>query len=157
MLQWGLFAQVIKHKAPKVLTNNVGIYITCKVLPDCGDDQQNVNRRLATFRTTSLALKHLEAPQWMEDHATEWVVEDHATECVVWMANQINCNVNKLPKKERFYKMEWDKRVISFRTSEIPEQELDKMKAVTPSCLNQVQLRDLMELDDSISSDEFSK
>ena len=84
-------------------------------------------------------------------------MEDHATECVMWMANQINCNVNELPKEERFYKMECDKRVISFRTSKIPEQELDKMKAVTRSCLNQVELRDVMELDDSILSDEFFK
>ena len=31
------------------------------------------------------------------------------------------------------------------------------MKAVTPRCLNQSQLRDVMELDDSIISNEFLK
>ena len=148
LLQGGLFAQAIKHKAPKVLTNNAGIYITYNVLPDFGDDQQNVNCRLATFRTTSLAQKHLEAPQWMQDHAME---------CVVWMANHINSNVNELPKEERFYEMEWDKTVICSRRIEVPEQELEKMKAVTPSCLNKIQLRDVMELDDSILSNEFLK
>ena len=148
LLQGGLFAQAINHKAPKVLTNNAGIYITCNVLADFGDDKQNVNCRLATFRTKSLAQKHLEAPQWMKDHAME---------CVVWMANHMNCNAKELPKDERFYEMEWDKRVICFRGSEVSEQELEKIKAVTTSCLNQIQLRDVMELDDSIISNEFLK
>jgi len=80
----------------KKFYNFLGIFITCNKIPDYGEEQENIERRLAIFQTSSLPDKKSEAPQWMEDH---WF------ECVLWMVNEINRNCNLLPKEELFYEL----------------------------------------------------
>ena len=70
------------------------MYITCNRLPDFGEEQGNVAKRISVFDTKALLEPQIEAPQW---------IEDHPMDILVWMANEINKNIVYITKDERFY------------------------------------------------------
>ena len=120
LIQGGWFIQSVKYQTGKSISNNAGIYLTCNSLPDFGDDQQHILKRLAVFETKSLENPALEAPQW---------IEDHAMECLVWLINEINRNSEHLQVEERFYEKKHDECVNIRSRLPISANEMQKMKA----------------------------
>ena len=79
ILQGGWMVTAVKHGLPRTAMNNSPFYITPNEVPDFGDDDENVKRRIAIFRTKSLPQYTSGADRWMFDHAME---------CISWLANK---------------------------------------------------------------------
>jgi len=94
LFQGGFFAQSVKHETPRMQTMTSGVFMTCNELPNFGDEQANVMRRLSVFETKALTDHHPEAPNW---------IKENAMECLVWMMTFINCNIELVLPEERFY------------------------------------------------------
>ena len=60
--------------------NNSAFYITTNEVPEFGDDDEYVKRRIAVFKTKSLPQYTSGADCWMFDHAMD---------CISWLANKI--------------------------------------------------------------------
>ena len=84
----------MKFQNPAQIINNAGIYLTCNNLPDFGDEQVNVYKRLAVFETTTMPELKTQAPQW---------IEDNAMDCLCWILNELNNNADMIPLDERYY------------------------------------------------------
>jgi len=94
LFQGGFFAQSVKHETPRMQTMTSGVFMTCNELPNFGDEQANVMRRLSVFETKALTDHHPEAPNW---------IKENAMECLVWMMTFINSNIELVLPEERFY------------------------------------------------------
>ena len=122
LFQGGTFTQARKHQTPVMQNNRAGIFITCNKIPNFGDDQENVLRRLAVFHTTELETLYPEAPAW---------IEKHAMECVVWMGNVINRNSGLLDAEDLFYEKPFNVMVDTSVDSSIPSDEVSKLKELS--------------------------
>lgn len=119
LLQGGYFPQSVKDQNPKLQNNQAGVFIACNKTPDFGDEQENVERRLAFFHTKSLNIKLIEAPQW---------IEDNAMQCLVWMANLLNRHEDLIPTDGRFYE---NNTICASSAGGIPRSEVTKMKTLS--------------------------
>lgn len=126
LLQGGYFAQSVKHQSPQMQEMNAGVFITCNNVPSFGDEQENVDRRLAIFHTRPLQNKCTEAPQWMKQHAMD---------CLIWMVNVINSNEKQLESDERFYELPFNvKAETRPETSMIGTHDIQNMKKFKVWC-----------------------
>ena len=58
ILQGGWMVTAVKHGVPRTVLNNSPYYITANEVPDFGDDDENVRRRIQIFNTdTSTTLR----------------------------------------------------------------------------------------------------
>ena len=119
LLQGGWIVQAIKHQKPRTMNVKSGMYLTCNQLPDFGDDQQHIEKRIAVFHTTSLLDKVPDAPKW---------IEENAMSCLVYILNEINSNVQVLPENERFYERPYDQNANAYGATSIPREDLEKLK-----------------------------
>lgn len=120
VLQGGMLTVPVKHEKAKIINNKAGIYITCNELPDFGTEQANVMRRLEVFTTKSLDSRHAEAPNWMAENAMQ---------CLVWIANEINRNINEIEPEELFYQRPYDELLEVKKNQAIPDEELQKLSS----------------------------
>ena len=67
----------VKHGLPRTVMNNSPFYITSNAVPDFSDDDENVKRRIAIFRTKSLPHYTSGADRWMFDHAMDCISRLH--------------------------------------------------------------------------------
>ncbi len=81
-------------KSSRFINNNCPFYITTDHLPDFGDENENVLRRLSVFTTTPLPNPTPGADKWMYDNAMH---------CIAWIASVINDNINLVSNEERWY------------------------------------------------------
>ena len=68
--------------------------MACNNVPNFGQEQENVERRLAIFNTKTMPQRLPEANDWMKENAMN---------CLIWMVNQINSNIDDIDVSERFY------------------------------------------------------
>ena len=122
LLQGGPFAQSIKFLSPKMQDMQAGVYITCNKIPDYGDEQPNIERRLYICHTKELQQKLNDAPQW---------IENNAMRCLLWMANFINSNIRLIEKEERFYELPRNVDSKAFSRDSDADASIDKMKNAT--------------------------
>ena len=66
LLQGGWTTQSVKFGKGRNLNNKAGMYLTCNNLPDFGDDQEHINKRIETFQATPHPALEAEAAEWME-------------------------------------------------------------------------------------------
>lgn len=85
----------VKHGVPRTVMNNSPFYITTNVVPDFGDENENVKRRIAIFNTTTLPVTIKDADKW---------IYEHAMDCLVWVANQICEHRQHIDTDELWYK-----------------------------------------------------
>ncbi len=81
LLQGGWMVGAVKHKSHRFINNNSPFYITTNHLPDFGDENENVLRRLSVFTTTPLPNPTPGADKWMYDNAMH---------CIAWIASVID-------------------------------------------------------------------
>ena len=122
VLQGGYFPQAIKHSTPKMQDMNAGVYMTCNKLPDYGEEQQNIERRLYICETTQLRDKAPEAPRW---------IRENAMRCIVWMANVINSNLNEIEIEESFYELDRNVEGRALVRRSVTQKEMLAMKNST--------------------------
>ena len=77
VLQGGLIVKSIKHQTGKCIINNSPFYITTNDVPNFGNEDENVKRRIITFETKSLPETRLGIDQWLRKNAID---------CIVWIA-----------------------------------------------------------------------
>lgn len=122
MLQGGYFAQSVKFKSPRMQQMRAGAYLTCNKVPDYGEEQVNIERRLYICDTKELEEKVAEAPEWMEKNAMK---------CLLWMATFINANVELVEQAERFYELPRDVRGDTILKNKISPDVIDSFKNAT--------------------------
>ena len=99
--------------------------MTCNKLPDFGDEQVNVDKRLAVFHTKSLREPVVAAPRW---------IEENAMDCLVWVLNQLNNSKHMIRKSEQFYERELDDFVNEdIKLNKTVEDELEKVRKANVS------------------------
>lgn len=94
ILQGGWMVTAVKHGLPRSVMNNSPFYITTNHVPDFGDEDENVKRRIAVFETSSL-------PQTLPG-VDRWIY-DNAMHCIAWMANEISNNHELVDPEELWY------------------------------------------------------
>ena len=122
VLQGGYFPQAIKHSTPKMQDMNAGVYMTCNKLPNYGEEQQNIERRLYICETTQLRDRAPEAPRW---------IRENAMRCIVWMVNVINSNLNEIEMEERFYELDRNVEGRALVRRSVTQKEMLAMKNST--------------------------
>ena len=65
LLQGGWMATAVKHAQPRCFFNTCPFYITTNNVPDFGEEQENIERRLAIFQTRSLVDVTVRADKWI--------------------------------------------------------------------------------------------
>lgn len=120
LLQGGNFNTAVKHETARNVENNAGIYITCNEFPEFGIEQENVETRIRRFRTKSLEVKSPEAPDW---------IKDNAMQCLHWIINEINRNIDLLPRDSRFYERA-PTTFLHLKKPSFPEKEMEKLRNV---------------------------
>ena len=127
ILQGGWIVQAVKHQKPRTLNVKSGMYLTCNELPDFGEDQQHIDKRISVFRTKSLVHKIPDAPKW---------IEENPMKCLVYIINEINSNVQLLPENERFYEKRFDECTKAYGTTVMPREDLEKLKNFDFPCID---------------------
>ena len=100
ILQGGWMVTAVKHGVPRTVLNNSPYYITANEVPDFGDDDENVRRRIQIFNTKSLPYTERGIDKWLHDNAMD---------CNVWTADQINQYRRFIPKEELWYETNNDR------------------------------------------------
>jgi len=125
------------------------MFITCNKQPDYEDEQENIDRRIQVFPTCALPTtqKDPSAPKW---------IRDNAMQCLVWMANELNKNVDMLPQEERFYEKPTHDINTTLGENVFPEEETAKLRALNiPDVISQVEVEVSYGVDDSVLSSDF--
>ena len=94
ILQGGWMVTSVKHGLPRCLMNHSPFYITTNTLPDFGDENDNVRRRIQVFETSSLPNVISGIDSW---------IYDHAMDCVAWAAQEIENHHDLVSKEELWY------------------------------------------------------
>ena len=98
ILQGGWITTAVKHQQPRSFFNNCPFYITTNEVPDFGkDEQENVLRRVTVYETQSLPEVNIGADKW---------IFENAMDCLVWIAEEINQNLQLVDVDERWYENE---------------------------------------------------
>ena len=118
LFQGGWMVKAVKNRNPEKVNNQAGMYLTCNVLPNFGDEQCNVDRRISVFHTKELKEPNIHAPRW---------IENHPMECLVWIISEINRNLKYVSQQERFYETPYDEEIIIKKISSFPIQEFERM------------------------------
>ena len=103
ILQGGWMVTSIKHGLPKCINNNSPFYISTNNVPDFGEEDDNVKRRIRVFNTSSLPNTIPGIDSW---------IHDNAMDCIVWVAKEIDQHRHMIPYDELWHERS-DKSVIS--------------------------------------------
>ena len=80
VLQGGLMVKSFKHQTGKCIINNSPFHITTNNVPNIGNEDENVKRRIITFETNSLPETRPGIDQWLCKNAMD---------CIVWTAEEL--------------------------------------------------------------------
>jgi hypothetical protein len=94
ILQGGWMITAVKHAQPRRVMNNSPYYITTNHLPDFGDENDNVQRRIQVFTTTSLPSTTPNADRW---------IYDNAMDCIVWITEELERHHHHIANDELWY------------------------------------------------------
>ena len=94
VLQGGWMVTAVKHSQPRCLNYHSPFYITTNNVPDFGTENENVERRIHIFTTSSLPTPTSGIDQWLFDNAMH---------CIAWMADEINSHRTLIPAAELWY------------------------------------------------------
>ena len=122
ILQGGWMVTAVKHGLPRTVMNNSPFYITSNEVLDFGDDDENVKRRIAIFRTKSLPHYTSGADRWMFDHAMD---------CISWLANEITRLRHHIPAEELWYETQHGSGIIENESNALRLFDVDVVARVT--------------------------
>ena len=97
-LRWSRLACLNKvlpyHTIPYHTMNNSPYYITTNHVTDFRDENDNVERRIQVFNTTSLPSTTPGIDRW---------IYDNTMDCIVWIAEQLEAHYQHIAKDELWY------------------------------------------------------
>ena len=94
ILQGGWMVIAVKHGNPRTVFNNSPYYITTNHVPDFGDEDENVRRRVDIFVKESLPHPRPGIDCWLYGNAMD---------CIAWMAEEISANRHVIPESDLWY------------------------------------------------------
>ena len=94
VLQGGLLVKSIKHQTGKCIINNSPFYITTNDVPNFGNEDENVKRRIIAFETKSLPETRPGIDKWLCKNAMD---------CIVWTAEEIEHHRSLIDSDELWY------------------------------------------------------
>ena len=94
ILQGGWMVTSIKHALPKCVNNNNPFYISTNNVPDFGEEDDNVKRRIRVFNTSSLPNTIPGIDSW---------IHDNAMDCIVWVTKEIDQHRDMIPTDELWH------------------------------------------------------
>ena len=94
LLQGGWMVTSVKHGVPRQVNNNSPFYITTNQVPDFGQEDENVKRRITIFNTTSLPEPISGIDRW---------IYDNAMHCIAWAADEIQEHRNLISEDEIWF------------------------------------------------------
>ena len=97
ILQGGWMITAVKHAAPRHVNCHSPFYITTNTVPDFHEENENVERRIEIFTTSSLSTITPGIDQW---------IYNNAMDCIAWIAEEINTHRSLIPSEERWYEDE---------------------------------------------------
>lgn len=97
LLQGGWMVTAVKHGLPRSVNSYSPFYVTTNKVPDFKDENDNVQRRIQVFNTTSLPTTLPGVDRWMYDNAMH---------CIAWIAEQLNKHRDLLNVEELWYERE---------------------------------------------------
>jgi hypothetical protein len=97
ILQGGWMITAVKHAAPRHINCHSPFYITTNTVPDFHEENENVERRIEIFTTSSLSTITPGIDQW---------IYNNAMDCIAWIAEEINTHCSLIPSEERWYEDE---------------------------------------------------
>ena len=109
LLQGGWMVTAVKHSQPRCVNCYSPFYITTNKLPDFRTENENVERRIQIFQTTSLPATLRNVDRW---------IYDNAMHCIAWMVDEINENRDFIDPEELWYEEDADNRLTSSQISQ---------------------------------------
>ena len=109
LLQGGWMVTAVKHGQPRCVNCYSPFYITANNLPDFRTENENVQRRIQVFNTTSLPVTHPNVDRW---------IYDNAMHCIAWVADQINEHRHLIDPQELWYEEGAENNLISSQMSQ---------------------------------------
>ena len=94
LLQGEWMVTSVNHGVPRQVNNNSPFYITTNHVPDFGNEDENVKRRIAIFNTTSLPEAISGIDRW---------IYDNAMHCIAWVAEEIRRHQNLISEDEIWF------------------------------------------------------
>ena len=94
VLQGGYLVKAVKHGKPVNFENKAPFFITTNEMPYFGNEDENVRRRVAIFKTKALPNCISNVDRWLRENAME---------CVAWIAEEIERERHHISKKELWY------------------------------------------------------
>ena len=132
LFQGGWLVKAIKHHNATTISNNAGMFITCNKMPDFGEENVNVLKRISVFNTKELEDPVLDAPKW---------IHENAMQCLVWVINEINEYIDMIPKEERFYETKRDSSILHSTQNSFQQSQLDKLMALKPTDIADISIQ----------------
>ena len=109
LLQGRWMVTAIKHSQPRCVNCYSPFYITTNKLPDFRTENEDVERRIQIFHTTSLPVTLRNVDRW---------IYDNAMHSIAWMADEINENRDFIDPEELWYEEDADNRLTSSQISQ---------------------------------------
>ena len=126
ILQGGWMVTAIKHGEPRQVLNNSPYYITSNNVPDFGDQDQNVARRIQIFTTKSLPSTTTGMDKW---------IYDNAMHCIAWIAQELLEHHQHIASEELWYE-EADPQDLTITASDATAPfQVDHIRQIGPADL----------------------
>ena len=146
LLQGGWMVTAVKHGLPRSVNSYSPFYITTNKVPDFKDENDNVQRRIQVFHTTSLPTTLRGVDRWMYDNAMH---------CIAWIADQLNKHHDLLDAEELWYERARNNAAVLPCQSSNPQWKRAEILQITHADLEPVEQPSSRESDDAAIHPRF--
>ena len=136
----------VKHAPPKQIKCHSPFYITTNKVPDFGDENENVKRRIHVFNTSSLSTITPGNDQW---------IFNNAMDSVAWIAQEVSSHRDVIPPEEGWY--EDEQSLKSLVLSSVAQWNRERIMQISQADLNPQQPTKTPSIHDTIHEGFITK
>ena len=130
ILQGGWMVTAVKHGKPRRVINNSPYYITTNDVPNFGDEDANVQRRIQVFITKSLPCQIPGIDCW---------IYDHAMDCIAWILEELHRHYQHISKDELWYEPNVTRRLTTTADEGTSLFAIEHVRGICPADLKEVE------------------
>lgn len=130
ILQGGWMVTAVKHGKPRRVINNSPYYITTNDVPNFGDEDENVQRRIQVFVAKSLPCQMPGIDCW---------IYDHAMDRIAWILDELHRHYEQIAKDELWYEPNVTRRLAMTADEGTSLFQLEHIRGICPSDLKDVE------------------
>ena len=130
ILQGGWMVTAVKHDKPRRVINNSPYYITTNNVPNFGEEEANVQRRIQVFITKSLPCQIPGIDCW---------IYDHAMDCIAWILDELHRHYHHISKDELWYEPNVTRRLTMTANEGTSLFEIEHVRGICPGDLKEVE------------------